>query len=302
MNIELSKLELSKLDRKTIIPVLAIGLLLLIVVALWSGGVIFKDKSNIVRVLVLEGIITESDTALTGITPRLVSKYLRQSEDYGAIVLRINSPGGSVVASQEILDIIRRFRRDNNIPIVASIGETGASGAYYIILRADKIVANPGSITGSIGVISQFIYVEGLLNKLGIETEIVKSGEYKDLGSKPMTEEQKAIIQDVSDDIYRQFITEVAKSRGMDIGEVKQLATGEVFTGNRAFQLGLIDMVGNLNDAVVLARELKDLEGEEVEIEYPGDSIGIFDMLNDIRIHIIKSMEGGYSLRWQLVP
>lgn len=291
----------SKQNKEANTAIIVLLILILAFVILKSTGVILRDNSNTVRILVLEGVISDSSIG-AGITPRLVDRYLGDSVGYGAIVFRINSPGGSVVGSQEILDKIRRFKKSSGIPIVASIGETGASGAYYISLGADKIVAGPGSLTGGIGVISQFIYTEGLLNKLGIETEIIKSGKHKDLGVGPMTEEQRAVIQDISDDIYQQFISEVSSSRDMDIDEVEELATGEAFTGNQAYLLGLIDEVGSLDDAVSLARGLKDLKGEEEEIKYIGGESNIFDLLSNIKAYIYKLIEGSYNLRWQLTP
>ncbi len=139
-----------------------------------------------------QGLLTSS-----GITPELVRGYLNRAESDGGVktvVLRVNSPGGSAVASQEIASEIRRFRTETDKPVVISMGDIAASGGYYISAYADTIVANPSALTGSIGVISQFIYIEGSLDKLGLELETIKTGKHKDMGIWPLTEEQRQIM------------------------------------------------------------------------------------------------------------
>jgi protease-4 len=216
-----------------------------------------------VAVIRLSGVIADSDQQglLTtgGISPKLVREYLIKAEhDSGveAVVLRINSPGGSAAASQEIASSIRQFQENTDKPVVVSMGDVAASGGYYISAYADSIVANPSTLTGSIGVISQFIYIEGLLDKLGLELEIVKTGRHKDMGIYPLTEEQRRIMQEISDDLYHQFVFAVAEGRGLSVEHVTELATGQLYTGTQALEMGLIDELGGLDTAVDMAANL----------------------------------------------
>jgi protease-4 len=234
-----------------------------------SGCLAGREKVAVIR---LSGVIAESGQqgllVTGGISPRLVREYLTMAErDSGvkAIVLRINSPGGSAAASQEIASLIRHFKEDTGKPVVVSMGDTAASGGYYISVYADRIVANPSTLTGSIGVISQFIYIEGLLDKLGLELETIKSGEHKDMGIWPLTQEQRQIIQDISDDLYRQFVSAVAEGRGLPVEQVTELATGQLYTGTQARSLGLIDDLGGLDTAVDIAAGLAGITMPEVE-------------------------------------
>ena len=195
---------------KKVVTLVSIALtIVLVFLMVWLN---IRDTGSTVKVFMLEGLITDSSSA-TGITPKLARGYLDSTQDVGAIVVRINSPGGSVTASQEILDQLDRFKDKTGIPIIVSLGESATSGGYYIALGGDRIIANPGTLTGSIGVISQFICLEGLLEKLGLEREIVKSGKYKDIGVLPLTEDQLSIMQKLSDTVYNQFVTEVATRR-----------------------------------------------------------------------------------------
>ncbi len=217
-----------------------------------------------------QGLLTTS-----GISPRLVRDYLRKAgSDTGvrAVVLRIDSPGGSAAASQEIASEIRRFKEDTGKPVVVSMGDVAASGGYYVSVYADRIVANPGTLTGSIGVISQFIYIEGLLEKLGLEMETIKAGEHKDMGIRPLTDEERQIMQDITDDIYQQFVVAVAEGRGLAVAEVEALATGQLFTGSQALELGLVDELGGLDRAIELAASQAGITAPEVEEYGPSAS------------------------------
>lgn len=177
--------------------------------------------------------------------------------DVRGIVLRINSPGGDVAASQEMYAAVKRVR-DSGKPVVASIGTAGASGAYLVALGANKIVANPGSITGSIGVIIDFPIVVNLMKKLGVEMKVVKSGEYKDVGSpfKELGESDRAHLKNVVDDLQSQFVDVVVNERHLPKNDLLKIADGRIFTGSQAVQLGLIDTLGTLEDAIVLTGKL----------------------------------------------
>ncbi len=183
-----------------------------------------------------------------------------------AVVLRLNSPGGTVAATQEITAEVIRLKKKGK-KVIASMGDVAASGAYWIASSADVIVANPGTITGSIGVRMDSTDLRGLYDKLGIQNRTFKSGPYKDMGStdREITPEEKKIFQDMVDDMYGQFVNTVAKGRKMSAGEVKKLADGRIFTGRQAKDIGLVDELGNFYDAIRLAGEMSGL-GPEPEI------------------------------------
>ena len=228
-----------------------------------------KGKVAVIR---LSGTIAESTQQgllmPPVISPKLVRHYLIKAErDHAvkAVVLRLDSPGGSAAASQEIASEVHRFKKETRKPVVISMGDIGASGGYYISAYADRIVANPGTLTGSIGVISHFVYIEGLLDKLGLELETIKTGKHKDMGIWPLTEEQRQIMQDITDDLYEQFVAAVAEGRGLPVAEVRQLATGQLYTGVQALNLGLVDKLGDLETAIELASSLAGITTPEIE-------------------------------------
>ena len=256
-------------------------LVILILAVSFGGCTAGRGKVAVIR---LSGVIADSGQQgllmSGGISPKLVRDYLTMAEiDAGvkAVVLRVDSPGGSAAASQEIASEVRRFKKETGKPVVVSMGDIAASGGYYISAYADKIVANPSTLTGSIGVISQFIYIEGLLEKLGLELETVKTGRHKDMGIWPLTDEQRKIMQDISDDLYEQFVAAVAQGRGLPTEEVRGLATGQLYTGNQALNLGLVDELGGLDTAVDLAASLAGISAPEIEEYSP--SASFLDML-----------------------
>ena len=189
-------------------------------------------------------------------------KRYRENTSVRAIVLRIESPGGGVSASQEIYEEVKKTREYGK-PIVVSMGSVAASGGYYIAVGASRIVANPGSITGSIGVISQFMHVNQLLDKIGVTSTPIKSGQMKDAGSpfRSSTAEDKRYFQEMIDDIYDQFVTTVAIERKLEKSLVKKYADGRVFTGRKAYELKLIDTLGTYQDAIKIAAQLGEIYG-----------------------------------------
>lgn len=221
---------------------------------------IFKDKS--IALIRIEGVIIDSQNFPMA---KKIIRALKEVEEreFKALVLRINSPGGTVGASQEIHDAILRVK-EKGIKVIASYGEVSASGGVYVGSAADKIVANPGTITGSIGVIIGTSNFKKLYEKIGIDSEVIKSGPYKDILSSKryLTEEEKQILQEMIDNSYNQFVDVVAKGRHLSTEEVKSFADGRIFTGEQALELGLIDKVGSLKEAVYYAAELVDIEGE----------------------------------------
>jgi len=203
----------------------------------------------------------------------LVRDYLARVEKdkaVKAIVFRIESPGGEIAPCQEILWEIERVKETKPI-IVVSMGGTAASGGYYISTKADKIVALPTTQTGSIGVISAIPNIEGFLEKLGIQIEIFKGGKYKDMyqGLRELTPEEEEIMQQMIDEYYEQFVDVVAEGRGLSREEVRDLATGQIYTGTEAKELGLVDELGDLNTAIDLAAELAGIETAIVEYYQP---------------------------------
>lgn len=179
-----------------------------------------------------------------------------------AIIIRVDSPGGAVAPSQEIYEEILKIKEKKKI--IVSMGTVAASGGYYISAPADKIVANAGTLTGSIGVIMELPNISGLMQKIGVETQVIKSGEHKDIASvfKALKSEEKQILQNVLDDVHNQFIIAVSEGRKMKFEEIKKLADGRIFTGRMAKELGLVDELGNLQDAIMLAGKLAGIKGE----------------------------------------
>ena len=189
-----------------------------------------------------------------------------EDDSIKAVLLRINSPGGSAAASQEIGDEIDKVKAKGKI-VVVSMGDVAASGGYWIAAKADKIMANPATMTGSIGVIMESMNIQNLYNKIGVTPQTVKSGIYKDIGSpnRPLTSAERDILQGMVNDIFDQFVDVVAKGRKMDKEMVLKFADGRIFTGRKAKDLGLVDELGNYYDAIELTRKMAKL-GEQAEV------------------------------------
>ncbi|MDH3251940.1 MAG: signal peptide peptidase SppA [Ignavibacteria bacterium] len=208
-------------------------------------------------VIELRGVITGSDDVV-----RQLKKY-RENSSIRGILLRVDSPGGAVVPSQEMYEAVRKTR-DSGKPIVVSMGSLAASGGYYVACGASRIVANNGTLTGSIGVIAEFLQVQEALQKLGIDVKIVKSGTLKDAGvpTRSMTEDERQYFQDLMDTVHRQFIEVVERERNLSHDDVLNLADGRVFIGQQAVDLGLVDTLGTYEDAVRIAADLAGITGE----------------------------------------
>jgi len=225
---------------------------------------------NKIAVIPLNGPVqTEAGGLLffmgSAITPQLVRSQLEKARtDWAikAVVLQIESPGGSVAACQEILTQIEKMEK----PVVVSFGSIAASGGYYIATKADKIVALPGTLTGSIGVISQIPNIKGLYNKFGIDIEVFKGGKYKDMyaGLRELTPEERELMQEMTDLFYDQFVDAVAEGRGLSKEKVRDIATGQLYTGEQAQELGLVDELGGLDSAIDLASKLAGVTNPEV--------------------------------------
>lgn len=255
-----------RIGKGVFLVVLILGLIFLVSYAvgrlsLFEGSRLSLSSKKI-AVIPIEGVLSDSSDILRQF------KQFKDKEDVKALVLRIESPGGTVVAAQEIYGEIKKLRGEK--VVLASMGNVAASGGYYVACAAEEIVANPGTLTGSIGVISEYPNIEELMKKVGLKSEVLKSGRFKDLGNptREMTSEEKALLQDLIDDIHRQFIRDVADGRGRPVEEIEPLADGRVFTGEQAKANGLVDRLGNFQDAIDRAAELAGIEGEPVVL-YP---------------------------------
>jgi protease-4 len=236
--------------------------LLVYAMGLMSGqqGAFMSD--NKVGIVEVEGSISDSQ------------EIVRQLNEFGkeerirAVVLRVNSPGGGMAPSQEIYDAVVELKKKKKV--VVSMGSLAASGGYLISCAADKIVANPGTITGSISAVMHFANVEELLKKVGLKSSVIKSGKYKDIGSplREMTEDEKTILQDLVDDIYDQFLDTVSRDRKIAKEQLRRIADGRVFSGRQAQKLGLVDFLGDMGYAVRLAGKMSGIEGIP-EVVYP---------------------------------
>lgn len=252
-----------------------------------EGGRIARPPFSKSKVAVVElaGVMTSShDIGSRAVSARKIVALLRKHRDddsVKAIVLRVDTPGGTVVAAQEIHTELMRLRTESGKKLVVSMGDLAASGGYYVACAAERIFASPGTLTGSIGVVMQFPNYQGLFGKIGLRTNTVKSGEFKDIGNgaREMSDRDRALLQGLVDDVYSQFVEAVATGRRMTPEQVRPLADGRVFSGRQAKQLGLVDELGDLDMAVAAAGELAGIKGKpEVIRETPRR--GIWELID----------------------
>jgi protease IV len=235
-----------------------------------GGGALFGPRVALVEI---DGLIVDVDDVLQEL------KLHRQNPAVRAVVVRINSPGGVVGPTQEVHDALIRLRQAGK-PVVASLGSVAASGGYYIAVAADQIYANPGTLTGSIGVIMQMANVDQLMKKVGVDYVVVKAGQFKDLGnfSRPMTLDERRVLQSLLDDVHAQFIDAVADGRKLDRAEVLKFADGRVFSGTQAKALRMVDTLGGLEDAVAGAAKLAGIPSPP-NVTAPRRRFSIMDLL-----------------------
>lgn len=252
-------------------------------------GFIFKDEDGFttgdkVALLSIEGVILDSKIYLESITS------IKKDKNIKALVLRINSPGGAVGPSQEIYSEILKLREV--MPVIASLGSVAASGGYYIACSADKILTNPGTITGSIGVIAQFVNYKELLKWAKMDVEVLKSGKFKDSGSplRDLTPEERAYLQSTIDNVHAQFKRAVSETRGLTPKEVDKIADGRIFTGEQAINLKLVDEIGTMNDAIEAAAALGNIEGEPYVTHYPKKKTRLIDVLSILETSVIPKI------------
>lgn len=262
---------------------LGLGLTALILavflVTVWALMAVLEDGAlpggPRVAIVVLEGIIVDGDATVRELREHMDNPAVR------AVVLRVNSPGGVVGPTQEIFSAVQRVRKAGK-PVVASLAAVAASGGYYVATAADRIYANPGTLTGSIGVVMQMANLEGLLKKVGVEYVVVKAGAYKDVGSfaRSMSPEERRILQALLDDVYGQFVGAVAEGRGLDRGTVLGLADGRIYSGQQARALKMVDELGGLHEAIEGAARLAGLPARP-KLLLPRRRFSLVDLLRN---------------------
>ncbi len=281
----------------------AVGLITVIIAGLGgddtslSGG--FGERVGVIEV---RGVIEDSRETVRQI------RMMAEDERVKALLVRVNSPGGAVAPSQEIYQALNEIRSKHEKPVVVSMGTIAASGGYYIACAADSILALPGTLTGSIGVILQFPDLREIFRKVGVGMETIKSGAHKDLGSpfRQMSDSERELLQEMVDDVYGQFVEVVVLGRGINEDSVRALADGRIFSGRQALMLGLIDRTGSYHDALAVAGRMGGL-GDEPETTRPKkQKTSIFDLLTEAagtisdpagRINILSSPRLLYLFR-----
>lgn len=260
-----------------------------------DGYDITSSGSKIALVEVIGTIYSAENTI------RQLEKY-KKDDSVKGIVLRIESPGGGIAASQEMYEKIKQVR-DSGKPIIASMGAVAASGGYYIACGADTIMANPGTTTGSIGVIAEIPNTKDLLDKIGVRFEILKSGKYKDTGSpfRKMTAEERAYLQGWIDNAYEQFVDVVVKERKLDRSHVLKYADGRIYTGVQALNYGLIDTLGTYEDAINLAGKVAGIEGKPRTTKEHKRKLTFFDLLFQDYSRLPELLQQFPRLKYQLI-
>lgn len=272
--------QLTRLIIGAVIALVLFSIAILLVAIGMSGGGLFGKGGDRIALIRVEGVIYDSRSII-----RTLDRYA-DDDRVKAIVVRVDSPGGGVAASQEVYQELVRLRDEKKKVIVVSMGSVAASGGYYIACGSNHVVANSGTITGSIGVIAEWYNYGTLLNWAGLQPEVIKSGTYKDIGSpmRPMTAEERQLMQDMVNRLYGQFVGVVVEARngkkGLDEARIRELADGRVFTGDEAFELGFVDELGNERTAVLAAARLVHIDGEPMVVEPPPERpLTLIDLL-----------------------
>jgi protease-4 len=275
-----------------------IGITLLVLLVVSLALTLFQKKvplTSRVALVRIEGPIIDSMDIVDEIKEHVKDRSIK------AIILRIDSPGGAVGPSQEIYDEVKKASEEKHV--VASMGSIAASGGYYIASAADLIFANPGTLTGSIGVIMEIPNVEGLMTKIGIKTEVIKSGRHKDMASafRKMEKEDRDILQGVLENVHEQFIRAVAEGRKLTVEEIRPVADGRIFTGEQAKGLRLVDELGTLENAVKKAGELAGISGEP-EVVSKEDKLSFMELLRSKVPREIADMFPSVKLKFLYIP
>lgn len=273
----------------TVLLVLGAFFVLLVVISRMDDIPLARGEK--VAVVPVTGLISDPEPTIEQL------KKFGKDDSVKAIVLRIDSPGGGVGPSQEIHEEVKKVRAKK--PVVASLGALAASGGYYVACAAQRVFANPGTMTGSIGVIMPFMNVKDLVEKIGVKGMTVKSGVFKDIGSplRDMTPQERELLQGVVDNVHLQFVNAVAAGRNLNREDVLRIADGRIFTGEQAKALGLVDVLGNLEDAVADAGRLGKISGEPKVVTPPKKKISILELLREETRTIIDEKLNGNRLR-----
>jgi protease-4 len=288
---------------KPIISVIgAFALLFLVFAALiFFVSSIYSDNKGFgltdkVGVIEVQGPITDAKQVVDDLNT------FERDESIKAVVLRVDSPGGGVGPTQEIHAAVKKLKSK---PVVVSMGSVAASGGYYIAAPAAHVFANPGTITGSIGVIMEFPDIADLLEKIGLHRRVIKSGKYKDIGSpvREMTPEEQDLLQALIDDVYQQFVEDVASGRNLDIETVKELADGRIFSGRQAMELGLVDELGGLQAAIEYSARRAGISGEPKVVYPKPESVSILDMIlkrtaASLSLYLHQAQQGKLQMLW----
>jgi len=255
------------------------------------------SASNSVSLIKLEGEIGGSSLTSSSITPEEVRVLLEDAKSSSSrgLIIRIDSPGGSVEPTEEIYDLIQRFKEETGKKVYISMGNTAASGGYYIACAGDKIFAMPSTITGSIGVIIQLIDYQELLNKIGIKEKIIKSGTFKDMGSptRALTGEEESMLKNIIEEEYQMFLSVVSKSRKIESDKLKEVAQGQIYIGSQAKSIGLIDEIGGLEQTINSLAKDVGITGKPVVIEHkiPTSIFSIFSSIFSSNVNLIKGLK-----------
>ncbi len=281
----------------------AVGLITVVIAGLGTGETTlsggFGDRVGVIEV---RGVIEDSRETVSQI------RMMAEDERVLAVLVRVESPGGAVAPSQEIYQALNRLRSEHEKPVVVSMGTIAASGGYYIACAADSVLALPGTLTGSIGVILQFPDLQEVFRKVGIGMETIKSGDHKDLGSpfRQMSDSERELLQEMVDDVYGQFVEVVSQGRDISPDSVRSLADGRIFSGRQALMLGLIDRTGSYHDALAVAGGMCGLGNDPETTKPKQPKSSIFDVLTEVvgsfsdpagRINILSSPRLLYLFR-----
>lgn len=290
---------------KTILVGLAVGasVIVLFVLCIVTAKIFLSDNKisftgGKIGIIEVQGMIVDSREFIEQL------HEFRDNDRIRAVVLRIDSPGGVVGPSQEMYEEVRKFTQKKKL--VVSMGSLAASGGYYIAAPANMIVANPGTVTGSIGVLMKLSNIQGLLGKVGLNSFVLKSGKFKDSGSpvRPMTKEDEQVLQGVIDSMHGQFVKAVAEGRKIPVEEIRIIADGRIFSGEQALQFKLVDRLGNLQDAVSEAAKMAGIKGEPELVYPPEKKKSLLDFIiegTSDRIANKLKLEPGISARYELL-
>lgn len=227
---------------------------------------------------------------------------MQRDSSVRAVVIRLDSPGGGVAASQEIYEAVKRVHDEGKKPVIASMGGVAASGAYYVACAADSIVANAGTLTGSIGVIMEFPNTEDLFRKVGIRFETIKTGKFKDIGSmwRPMTDDERKLLEGVLSNVYDQFVDAIVEGRSLAREDILPYADGRIFSGDQTQEYGFVDRLRDLDDAINLAGQMAGISGQPVVVRKERRRVSFWDFLDNKMNQVTGLSSRGPRLEFRL--